>query len=74
MCISVPAKEQHLEDQHAGGPNPRAPSIPRQYILTHDWLNLEQQESADEDSRGKEQDSDTMGECSVHVRFMVSLD
>ena len=73
MRISVPAKEQHLEDQHASGPNARTPSIPGQNILAHDRLNLEQQESTDEDCRGKQQDRDAMYERLVHGLIRLVL-
>src|ERR1035437_5884801 len=44
MRIRVAAQQQHLEEQHAGGPNPGAAAEPRQDILADKWLNLEQQE------------------------------
>ncbi len=47
MRIGVAPHQQHLEKHHAGGPDAEAAAKPRQDVLAHERLHLEQEKGSD---------------------------
>jgi hypothetical protein len=51
MRVRISAQQQQLEKYQARIPHRRRPAKPRQQLLAHDQLHLEQQKSAKEDRK-----------------------
>jgi hypothetical protein len=49
MRVGVPPEEQHLEEQHAGGPHAGHAAEPGKNEFRNEWLDLKQQKSAQKD-------------------------
>jgi hypothetical protein len=49
ICIPVTQQQNHLEENHAGGPNSRRTAKPRKNLFGNDGLHHKQKKGASED-------------------------